>query len=295
MTNETNIEFTEQMKYLAEFFKRIMERGMDGYAGAVWPVVVRQWHDKDVYMYPQIFFRNLARKYNVYVNPKTKSNRADMLKFLLDELMEEKINIHLYHFGLHLLYPYISRANEEKDKEGIGKKRNDFLSKLPGYELKSNDDFVSEVWSSLILRRYPDVGEEMVEVPSFNQLRILFTTEEFGNQTGMYFGDADWVEPIPALRLKVTKWVGEKDPMTPEAKKDGMIEGRIWMGHHGSNDALRHFVEGVPIHSGSYIEVKFGDGWIKGRYEWSFEQSSPISSRSESFNIQEGHLVRIRG
>lgn len=39
-------------------------------------------------------------------------------------------------------------------------------------------------------------------------------------------------------------------------------------------------------------QSKFGDGWIKGRYEWSFEQNSPItihSSRNDSFSIQDGH------
>lgn len=295
---ETKIEFSEQLQSLSVFFERIMKRGMDGYAGAVWPLIVRQWPGDDVYGYPKIFFRNLIRKYDIYVDARTKSNRTDMLKFLLDELMDAKINIHLYHFGMHLLYPYFSRIKEEEDKESIGKKRKDYMSKLPRFELKSNDEFVSEVWSSLIYRRYPEVGDEMVQVPAFNQLRMLFTTEEFGNHTGMYFGDADWVEPIPELRLNVTKWVGEKDPMTPEPKKAGMIEGRITMGHEGTSNGLRHFVAGEKVNSGSYIEVKFGDGWIKGRYEWSNDQDSAItihSSRNESFSIKEGHLVRIKG
>ncbi|TVX85601.1 hypothetical protein FPZ44_24920 [Paenibacillus agilis] len=84
--------------------------------------------------------------------------------------------------------------------------------------------------------------------------------------------------------------------MTPEPTKEGMIEGYITLGHEGGG-SLRHFVSGEKVHAGSYIEVKFGDGWIKGRYEWSFCQGDPIqirSGRNESFYINEGSLVRIR-
>ncbi|WP_249930895.1 hypothetical protein [Paenibacillus polymyxa] len=93
--------------------------------------------------------------------------------------MDNKIDIHLYHFGMYPLYPYASRKQEE-DAEVVGKKRSESISHLPRFELKSNDEFVSEVWSDLILRRYPEVGEEIVTVPSFSQLRILFTADNFG-------------------------------------------------------------------------------------------------------------------
>ncbi|MGN7309004.1 hypothetical protein ACTHQ2_23975, partial [Bacillus subtilis] len=165
---ETKVEFSEQLQSLSMFFERIMTRGMDGWAGAVWPLIVRQWPEHYVYGYPQSFFRNLVRKYNVYVDPKTKSHRTEMLKFLLDELMDAKINIHLFHFGMNLLYPYYSRIKEEEDRESIGKKRKEYMSKLPRFELKSNDDFVADVWSSLIYRKFPEVGEETVQVPSFS-------------------------------------------------------------------------------------------------------------------------------
>ncbi|KAF6659684.1 hypothetical protein ACT3XG_16955 [Paenibacillus polymyxa] len=60
--------------------------------------------------------------------------------------------------------------------------------------------------------------------------------------------------------------------MTPQPKKNGMIEDLITLGHKGSSNGLRHFVAGKPIQAGSYMEVKFGGGWIPGRYEWSFEK-----------------------
>ncbi|KAF6568250.1 hypothetical protein G9G63_00035 [Paenibacillus sp. EKM202P] len=46
--------------------------------------------------------------------------------------------------------------------------------------------------------------------------------------------------------------------MTPQPKKDGMIEDLITLGHKGSSNGLRHFVAGKPIQAGSYMEVKFG-------------------------------------
>lgn len=160
---------------------------MNGYAGAVWPVIVRRWIDrwedspkaKYVYQYPERFFRNLRHRYDIFLNAEKKPDRLVMLKYLVDELMDNKIDIHLYHFGMYLLYPYASRKQEE-DAEAVGKKRSKFISHLPRFELKSNDEFVSEVRSDLILRRYPEVGEEIVTVPSFSQLRILFTADNFG-------------------------------------------------------------------------------------------------------------------
>lgn len=296
---ETKKEFSDQLNDLSEFFEKMMTRGMDGFGGsgtAVWPLFIRQRTENYVYEYPETLFRNLTRQHGIYLYAKTKANRTAMLKFLIDEHGQKKINIHLYHYGLHLLYPYYSRKQQEEDQESIGKKRKDYMSKLPGLELKANDDFMSYTWSSLIYRRYPEVGDEIVQVPSFNNIRMLFTTEEFGNNTGFYYSDADWVEPIPAYRLEVKKWVKEKDPMTPEPHKKGMIEGRIKLGQDGGGYGLRHYVQGQPVYAGSYIEIKFGDGWIKGRYEWDYEKGSPISihsSRNEAFYIHEDHLVRV--
>lgn len=79
-----------------------------------------------------------------------------------------------------------------------------------------------------------------------------------------------------------------------ERKDDTYIEGTIEVGPDGGG--LRHFVKGTSLHAGSAIEIKFGKGWIPGRYEWSFSAGDPVSvhSGSESILIKEGHLVRIK-
>ena len=293
----------EQLQRFQDFCKQVMDRGMERMAGAQWPVIVRRWGNGGreereespyVYQYPETYFRNLKSVNRLYLYGKTKADRGKVLKALVDSFMAGEIDVYLYHFGIYMLYsrPYA----REEDIEAIGKRRAEFMQRLPRFELKSNDEYLSEVWWSLIERRWPEVGEEIVRVPSFKDVRILFTPDQFGAYTGRHYSDADWLEPVPDIRLEVKKWVGEKDPMTPEPKKKGMIEGPITLGHQGANN-LRHFVAGEPVHAGSYIEVKFGDGWIPGRYEWSFQQGSPIqvhSSRHECLYIGEGHLVRIR-
>jgi hypothetical protein len=295
--------FDEQLQQLVDFYSNIMERGMQGMAGAVWPVIIRRWgnaYDGPAYeyQYPSTYFSNLKQQYRLFVYAGTKAERIKALKLIVDKLMAGEIDIHLYHFGIYLLYPYLNSYRQDEDENAVGKKRYEYITKLPWFELKNNDEFLTSVWSDLIERRYPEVGEEIVRVPSLSEVRMLFTPELFSNHTGVHYYDADWVEPISGrLRIEVKKWVGEKDPMTPQPKKEGMIEGPIVLGHEGGANGLRHFVAGEPIHAGSYMEVKFGDGWIPGRYEWNFEQGNPIqicSSREQSILIREGHLVRIR-
>lgn len=290
----------EQMKRLCNYLESVMDRGMVGCAGAVWPVIIRRWGKSDdgisnyVYQYPQAFFDKLISENGLYISAKNKSDLITILKTLVDKKMNDEIDIHLYHLGLHVISPY--KGSSFRDAMGsIGKRRSAYAAKLPRYELKNNDDFISSIYSDLITRRYPEVGEEIVQLPAFKDVRLLFTPDQFAAYTGSHYFDADWLEPVPGIRIEVKKWVGEKDPMTPQLKKEGMIEGQIILGHEGQG-SLRHFVNGEPIHAGSYIEVKFGDGWIPGRYEWSFQQESPIriySSREEWFSIKEGHLVRI--
>ncbi|MCY9763169.1 hypothetical protein M5X06_22395 [Paenibacillus alvei] len=270
--------------------------------GEVWPVIIRRWgggspSEKMIYEYPYTYFFNLKNNNRLYVYAETKTERIKVLKMLIDKLMAGEINIHLYHLGIFILYPYLNTFYQDQSEAILGKKRLIYIASLPRMELKSNDDFLSSVWSDLIDRHYPEVGEEVVRVPLLSEIRMLFTSDRFGNYTGTHFYDADWVEPIYGNRLDVKRWVKEKDPMTPEPKKEGMLEGHITLGHEGGGNGLRHFVSGKAIRSGSYIEVKFGDGWISGRYEWSFQQGDLIqihSSRDEFFYIREGSLVRVR-
>ncbi|MFD0591035.1 hypothetical protein ACFQZE_23855 [Paenibacillus sp. GCM10027627] len=294
------ISIDEQLASLGIFFSTIMDDGMQGKAGAVWPLIVRNWGShldgtRAVHYYPSTFFQNLKMKYKVYLPDNTKAERLKALKYIIDKLMSGDIDAYLYHFGLYVLYHDPSSRRLIEDIESIGARRSEYLAALPRFELKNNDEFISEIWGDLIDRRYPEVGEEIVRVPYFNNLRILFTPEEFGAQTGRYYSDADWLEPIPGYTMEVRKWVGEKDPMTPEPKKGGMIEDYIHLVER--DGSLRHYVSNKPIHAGSYIEVKFGDGWISGRYEWSFGKGEPISvcsNRDSTIYIREGHLVRVK-
>ncbi len=301
-------QFENQIQRVNEFFQKVMDKGMDGKAGAVWPVIVRRWGNvgwsderqddpKYVYQYPERFFRNLKSVNRLDLYSDKKSNRVHALKTIADKLIAGDIDVYLYHLGLYLIYPYSGVPRINEDVQALGRRREEYLAKLPRFELKNNDDFIGAVWSDLIKRYFPEVGEEIVQVPTFSEIRMLFTPDCFGAHTGRYYSDADWLEPVPAHRLEVKKWVGEKDPMAPQPKKQGMIEGPIVLGHEGGANGLRHFVAGEPVRAGSYIEVKFGDGWIAGRYEWNFNQGDPItihSSRNEWISIREGHLVRIR-
>jgi hypothetical protein len=83
--------------------------------------------------------------------------------------------------------------------------------------------------------------------------------------------------------------------MAPKEIPEGWVEGRIAL--ENTESGYRHYVCGVPIHSGSAIQVKFGDGWIAGRYEWSFDGKSPIRLHSgdDLVYINEGHYARVRG
>lgn len=80
--------------------------------------------------------------------------------------------------------------------------------------------------------------------------------------------------------------------------EDGWIEGRITLGpDDNAIFKLNNFVQGKAIHAGCGILVKFGDGWIDGRYEWGFRKENPIkvySDGDEVIYIDEGHLVRVR-
>ncbi len=293
------VEYLEKLK---QFFEQLNSRGMYGKAGATWPVDIRRWEGKirDTethyqYQYPKEYFRNLKMRYNIWMPTDKKSERVAILKFLLDQHHAGEIDIHLYHFGLFLIHGDYVRMEDFEESE-IGKRRAAFERTLPRVEFKTNDDFFGSLWSDLIAYRDTDIGDYK-RYPSFSEMRILFTADHFSNYSGTHYFDADWVEPIPG-RDECKTWVGEKDPMAPQPKKKDMVEGQIILGHEGSDSGLRHFVQDIPVRAGSYIEVKFGDGWIPGRYEWSFVNGEPIqihSGRSNGINIREGHLVRVKG
>lgn len=300
-------DFNEQIYRLNKFFEIIMQNGMNRYGGACWPVVVRRWGDvwdesdrsNYIYQYPQIFFANISLEYNVKLFVKTKSNHINMLKFLVDQLMKNNIDIHLYHFGLFLLDSYSSEVKNEEILQSIGKKRSEFIKRIPRYELKSNDEFLPAIWSLMLYRRIEN-DKEILSTPLFKELRILFTAKTFGNHTGMHCYDADWIEPINGNELEVKKWYDAHEQLklpTNEGMNEDMNEGPIILGQDGLFNGLRHFVNGMPVEESSHIQVKFGESWIAGRYEWSQKNVSSIriySSENEWVSIREGHIVRIK-
>ena len=105
------------------------------------------------------------------------------------------------------------------------------------------------------------------------------------------------MEPISyKLNLECRKWSEERDPMAPIKTPEGWVQGSITLSHEGLN-GLRHYVKGVPVHAGSAMQVKFGNGWISGRYEWIFDGKSKIQihCNDDLVYISEGHQVRVRG
>jgi hypothetical protein len=37
---------------------------------------------------------------------------------------------------------------------------------------------------------------------------------------------------------------------------------------------LRHYVDNQAVRGGSFLEMLTGDGWVTGRYEWTFNADS---------------------
>ncbi|MGC5326968.1 hypothetical protein [Brevibacillus sp. SYSU BS000544] len=257
------------------------------------PMIQRKYsfEGRPCYVYPRQIFDNLQKENSIYLYTRTVSERRKRLKWLIDLYSDEKINLTVFHFSLFCLDSGY-RYREDNTEQVLGKRRYEVLQGVPEYVLKTNDEFFIAAWYSLI-DRLPN--RDWYYYPQFGQLRMLFHTELFESYVGTSY-ECDWVEPMPGKEEKhVHRWTSEKDPMAPVAKRTDMIEGEIWLA--SETGGLRHYVEDKPIHAGSYIEVKFGDGWIAGRYEWCFERGQPISvhsARSEALFIREGHIVRVK-
>lgn len=272
------------------------------YYGTVWPVIVRKsfrYEKNDEYIYPIAFFKSLLRDYSLGFDREKKSDRLFLLKYIIDQHMSGKINIFSYHLCMFLLYRdyrHEDRMEEDLTEGAVGKKRAQFAKSLPVVNYMSVDDFITAVWAYQI-ERWHTANNEYERAPYMDNVRILFSKEQLSNWVGRDYYAADWVEPIPGdMNLKCRTWTKEKDPMVQETSlPEGWVEGNIILGHEGPGN-YRHYVQGVPVHAGSAIQVKFGDGWINGRYEWSFDPKSKVSIHSgdEAIYIGEGHLVRVR-
>lgn len=295
------MKIEDKIQELKSLITRFNERGMSGMAGSYWPVIVKQYNVEKIsyeYEYPKEYFRNLQYQYGMYMPYDNKGDRVPIINFLIESLMNKEIDLHLYHFGLYLVYgDYRDRKMDEDFLPvAIGKRRAEYVESLPRSRFVSNDDFFTELYSLLMKRRDLDVGEYR-QNPVLSEVRMLFAPEKIGAYGWPTYYNADWIEPLSgAMDLECKRWEGEHDPMAPLKLPDGWIEGNIVLGHEGSNSGLRHFVNGIPLHAGSAIQVKFGSGWIKGRYEWNFSQEGPIQIHSgeDVFYINENQIVRIR-
>lgn len=295
-----------KLSQLENLFTELNTHGMEGRAGTVWPVIIRQYYDslKETtsyeYEYPYAFFNNLQFQKQFFLHSiEKKSERLPFAKLVIDKHMRGEIDIFLYHFGMYLIYRDYRAHRIDKDliEESIGKKRVQFIQSLPISRFKDTDDFITSIWAYQIEDRDTDIGDYRRN-PFMEKVRILFSNEQFASYTGhLYPGDVTWIEPISGkMDLECQKYSEEKDPMAPNKIPEGWVQGEIILGHEGSS-GLRHFVDGVPIHAGSSIQIKWGNGWIPGRYEWSFDNKSKIQihCNDDVFYINEGHRVRVRG
>jgi len=296
-----SIDINDKVTQLEKIFIELNNPGM---AGRIeWPVIVRRYFNRQTmiykYEYPKAFFTNLQLQYRIlihYEEIKSKSNRLAILKRIIDKHMTGEIDIFMYHFGMYLIFGDYGYKKDDFSEESIGKKRAQFVMKLPTSCFMSTDDFISAIWSYLIEYRETD-DYEYQRNPYMKNVRILFTNEQFAAWTGRgYSEDVTWVEPISyKSNLECRKWSEENDPMAPIKIPEGWVQGAIVQGRESSG--LRHYVNGVPVHAGSAMQVKFGNGWIRGRYEWSFDGKSKIQihCNDDVFYISEGHQVRVRG
>ncbi|MDR3543250.1 MAG: hypothetical protein P4L69_20160 [Desulfosporosinus sp.] len=287
---------------LENLFAELNTFGME--RRSVWPVIIKSYFHNQVtsyeYEYPKDFFINLQLQQKIlipYELIKSKSNRLTFVKLIIDKHMSGEIDVFMYHFGMYLIYlDYRHREKEDFSETSIGKKRAQLVQTLPVSRFVNTDDFITDIWSQQIQYRETN-DKDYQRNPYMKNVRILFTNEQFASWTGRHYSDdTTWVEPISGkLDLECRKWSEEKDPMTPNAIPEGWVQGSIILGHERSN-GLRHYVDGVPVHAGSAMHVKFGNGWINGRYEWSFDGKSKIQihCNDDVFYISEGHQVRVR-
>lgn len=231
----------------------------------------------------------------IYVITRTKKDRSTILRWLLDEIAKKEIDVFLFHFGLFLIYNEGNNMINREDIEQIGIRRSKLFSSLPRFILMSNDNFLTYMWEELITYLPSDQRADYRCNPKLKEVRMLFKPKRYSQYTGVYISDADWIEPISGPRdHDYHKWLGENDPLIPEDNKPDMIEGLIILGNIGKGN-IRHFVGDKPLYAGCYIEVRFGEGWISGRYEYLSKepQIRIVSTRGDVIFIEEHHLVRM--
>ncbi|WP_336765713.1 hypothetical protein [Paenibacillus sp. USHLN196] len=290
------IKVEDQLNQIKMLFKALVTSGMFQHNSLEWPVrIIRCSNDDYIYTYPESYFKNLIWSTRVYVNPRTRKDRVTILRWLLDSSAKKEIDVFLLHFGLYLIYGEGFNKLLVEDVVQVGIRRGELFFSLPRFTLLSNDDFLSYMWEKLIAHFPSNVTSDYRCNPELSELRMLFKPERFSQFAHVPVSEAEWIEPISGARdLGYRKWVAEKDPMISKANKPDMIEGPIILGHP-DRGSRRHFVCGELVCSGCYIEIKFGGGWIPGRYEYLSTESQIriISTGGDVIFIEEHHMVRI--
>ncbi|MFB8378107.1 hypothetical protein [Paenibacillus taichungensis] len=290
------VKVEDQLIQIEAFFKKLHDSGMYQKLGIEWPVRVHRELTGDyIFYYPESYLKNLVWSNHIYVSARTKRDRVTILRWLLDKITKKEIDIHIFHLGLFLIYNGGYNPLIQEDINQVGSRRRETFISLPRLMLMDNDDFLAYVWGELGAFFPSDLTPDYRCNPILSDIRMLFKPERYGHYTGIHVSDADWVEPVSGARdNQYHKWISEQDPTTPEASKPDMHQGPIILGHPGWGNT-RHFVCGEPLYAGCYIEVKYGDGWIPGRYRWDSPESriGVVSSSGEVITIDERHLVRI--
>lgn len=252
------------------------------------------WSTSSVYIYPSSVFYNLKIIHDLhnFNSIRNKVERVKQAKSLIDSFLNKEISLWVYHFGLYVLYNLLRiEKTDDLSEIQLGKRRYLLYQEIPTFRLEDNDNLLTQIWYSLIEENKNNV--DWNRNPSLSNVRILFNSDFFGNNYGLHYTEADWIEPISgAIDLEFKQYSKETDPMKKTDKKPNH-QGPIILGTDGGGK--RHFVNGNPISAGTLIEIKFGKGWLQGRYEWSFNVGDPIKicAGNETIYINEGHIVRF--
>lgn len=296
------IKLEDNIIKVDKFLRQLNGEGANNDLFSNWPVIIRGYGFNNSktyeYVYPYPFFDNLADKISVYISFNSKSERRLFNKMIINRLMNDEIDIFTYHFGMYLLYgkDLFFLQKEDLSEQAIGKRRFEFIQSLPKSSFCNTEDFISEVWRQQIRKR--EIGsDEYSYNPSMENIRILFKPGQFDCFTGKLYdsNEISWVEPLSGERdLKCNTYTEETDPIKTSSLPEGWVQGKIYWGSDGGGN--RHFVKDTPIHCGTEIMVKFGKGWVVGRYECDLINKGDIQiwAGNDVFFINEGHEVRVR-
>ncbi|MDP4084690.1 MAG: hypothetical protein Q8934_08765 [Bacillota bacterium] len=175
------------------------------------PVIIRKptYLDKAEWIYPNAHLNYLKGKWDIKVNRKTE--RAQLLKKLLDLFIGGLISIPSVHVGFILLYGTSLISNEnytghEVTEKKIGRKRLEVLAKIPEMRILDNDEFIAY--------QYQQMLGDNEKNPVLNGVRILFSPDMFDKIFGRTYTDSSikWIEPISGQQnLNSYLWISDTE------------------------------------------------------------------------------------